>query len=83
GFDHPQIAARAPFDLITMNILAEPLLALAAPAASHLAPGGVVIVSGMLAWQEPQIREAYQSLGLELATRLMVGDWATLGFGKP
>lgn len=82
GFDHPDILATAPFDLIVMNILAEPLLALAADAYEHLAEGGVLILSGMLKWQEEQIREAYLSLGLELSERLVVGDWVTLVFQR-
>lgn len=83
GFDHPGLKQHAPFDLIVMNILAEPLLALAADAERALARDGVLIISGMLAWQEPQIREAYQSLGLELAARLSAADWVTLSFVKP
>lgn len=83
GFSHPAIAARGPYDLIVMNILAEPLLRLAHEAAAALAPGGALLLSGILTWQEPQIRDAYQSLELELATRLVVGDWVTLAFSKP
>jgi ribosomal protein L11 methyltransferase len=40
GFDHPAIAKAAPYDLIVMNILAEPLMRLAAEAYAHLADGG-------------------------------------------
>jgi ribosomal protein L11 methyltransferase len=83
GFNHPEIQKYAPFDLIVMNILAEPLLALAKAAADALAPGGVMIVSGLFQWQEAQIREAYQSLDLELASRLTIGDWVTLVWQKP
>lgn len=83
GFDHPELKKQAPFDLIVMNILAEPLLALAADAERVLARDGVILISGLLAWQEPQIREAYQSLGLELAARLTLQDWVTLSFVKP
>ncbi len=83
GFDHPELKSQAPFDLIVMNILADPLLALAAAAERALAREGVLIISGMLAWQESQIREAYQSLGLELAARLTLKDWVTLSFVKP
>ncbi len=82
GFAHPAITAAAPFDLIVMNILAAPLLALAADAEAHLASGGVLILSGLFQWQEPQLREAYESLGLEIATRLTLGDWVTLVFQK-
>ena len=82
GFDHPAMRQTAPFDLIVMNILADPLLALAHDAEAHLAPEGVLILSGILQWQEPQIREAYQTLGLELASRLTLGDWITLVWQK-
>ncbi len=82
GFAHPAIAAAAPFDLITMNILAAPLLTLAAEAEHHLAPGGVLILSGIFLWQEPQIHAAYQSLNLELTSRLTLGDWVTLVWQK-
>jgi ribosomal protein L11 methyltransferase len=83
GFDHPAIAAQPPFDLIVMNILAEPLRKLAAPAEGHLASGGVLILSGILQWQEEQIREIYQFLGLELTFRVVIGDWVTLVWQKP
>lgn len=83
GFSHPEIDPRAPFDLIVMNILAEPLLSLASDAVARLSEGGVLILSGLLAWQESQIREAYEGLGLELASRLKAGDWVTLCYAKP
>lgn len=83
GFTHPHFAAQGPFDLIVMNILAEPLLDLAGDAVSHLAPGGVLVLSGILKWQEPQLLAAYQGLGLELASRLTVADWLTLLWQKP
>ena len=82
GFRHPELRAAAPFDLITMNILAEPLLQLAADACAALADGGVLIISGILRWQEEQIRAAYQGLSLELASRLVIGDWVTLCWQK-
>ena len=83
GFRHAEITARAPYDLIVMNILAEPLLGLAADAVAMLATGGVLLLSGILVWQEAQITAAYQLLGLELATRLTLKDWVTLCWQKP
>ncbi len=82
GFRHADVAANAPFDLIGMNILADPLLMLAADAHANLAAGGVCIISGLLLWQEAQIREAYAGLGLELAERLSMGDWVCLVWQK-
>lgn len=83
GFAHPAMAAQAPFDLIAMNILAEPLLALAAEAERHLASGGALILSGMLRWQDAALEAAYAALGLELTARLTLGDWVTQLWQKP
>lgn len=83
GFDHPALQQAAPFDLIVMNILAEPLLALAEGAETALAEEGVLLLGGLLQWQEPQIRAAYTALGLELASRLTLKEWVMLAFQKP
>lgn len=83
GFAHPQLQQAAPFDMIVMNILAEPLLALAKAAEAALAEEGVLILAGILLWQEPQLRAAYETLELELASRLSIGEWVTLAFQKP
>lgn len=82
GFDHPEIKKQAPYDLIVMNILAEPLVRLAGAVVAHLAAGGVLILSGILRWQEFQISEVYQGFDLELTARLAVGDWVTLVWQK-
>lgn len=83
GFHHPKIAVHAPYDLIIMNILAEQLLALARDAERHLAGGGAMILSGILKSKESVIIKAYQHIGLELTSRLSVGDWVTLVLQKP
>ena len=83
GFAHPDITANAPFDLILMNILADPLVRLATVAERSLAHDGVLILSGILLWQEQAIRDAYSALGLELTSRLSLGDWVTLVWQKP
>jgi ribosomal protein L11 methyltransferase len=83
GFRHPDIAAHAPYDMILMNILAEPLIRLARDAEATLAPEGLLILSGILAWQEEAVREAYSGLGLTLLHRLTLGDWVCLVMEKP
>ena len=75
GFDHPDIQAAAPYDLILMNILAEPILRLLADAYALLEEEGLLLLSGMLAWQQEPIIEASQSLGLELSHRFQHGEW--------
>jgi len=53
-----------PFDLILANILANTLCELAPAVAAQLAPGGVVLLSGILTPQEEEVRDAYRAAGL-------------------
>jgi ribosomal protein L11 methyltransferase len=52
------------FDVVLANILANTLVELAPEIAAKLAPGGVVLLSGILAPQEEEVRRAYVALGL-------------------
>ena len=78
GFDHPDLGARAPYDLIFANILKGPLIELAPDMAAHAAPGGVVILSGLLVGQAQDVTAAYRAAGFDLTAREDIGDWATL-----
>jgi len=53
------------FDVVVANILANTLVELAPAIAGKLAPGGVVLLSGILVGQEAEVRRAYLALGLE------------------
>lgn len=78
------MAAQAPFDLIAMNILAEPLLALAAEAERHLARRSTHSQWHVtLAGRGTKGRPPYAALGLELTARLTLGDWVTQLWQKP
>jgi ribosomal protein L11 methyltransferase len=59
GFHHPAFAAAGPFDLIVANILARPLMRLAPDMAKHLAPGGSLVLSGILDSQRNAVVAAY------------------------
>lgn len=83
GFDHPQIAAGAPYDLIFANILKGPLIELAPDVAAHLAPGGHVILSGLLNEQAEAVTDAYTGQGLASVEAEQIGDWSTLVLKKP
>jgi len=77
GMDSALLAARAPFDLIIANILAGPLIELAPPFAAALAPGGTVVLAGLLDTQADAVARAYQSLGMALSER-GTGEWPVL-----
>lgn len=78
GLDDPLLAARAPFDLLIANILARPLMDMAPAFARAVAPGGSVLLAGLLTTQEAAVRRAYRLRGFRLARRLTRGDWSIL-----
>jgi ribosomal protein L11 methyltransferase len=83
GVDHPLYRAFAPFDLVIANILAQPLIDLARDIAAITAPGGTVILAGLLSTQADAVIAAYRRQGLRLAGRRTLGDWPTLELRKP
>ncbi len=82
GFDHPALAAAAPFDLVFANILKGPLIALAPDMAAALAPGGYAILSGILNEQADEVAEVYAQNGINLERRESIGDWTTIVLRK-
>jgi ribosomal protein L11 methyltransferase len=82
GFEHPDLAAGAPFDLIFANILKGPLIALAPAMAAHTAAGGHVILSGILNEQADEVVAAYVTEGFGLTDRATLGEWTTLTFSS-
>jgi ribosomal protein L11 methyltransferase len=78
GFDHPVLAARAPYDLVFANILKGPLLELAPAMAAHVAIGGHVILSGILTPQAAEVIAAYEGAGFTLQDQRAIGEWTTL-----
>ena len=74
---------RAPYDLVVANILAGPLAALAPAIRRHVAPGGTVILSGLLPEQRTRIVAAYRGTGLLLVRSMIVEGWLTLVLRRP
>ncbi|HNP72052.1 MAG TPA: 50S ribosomal protein L11 methyltransferase [Kouleothrix sp.] len=66
------------FDLIVANIIARVLAALAADLAGALAPGGILISSGIIAEREHEVAEAFAAAGLLQHERRQEGDWVAL-----
>jgi ribosomal protein L11 methyltransferase len=67
---------RAPYDLIFANILLKPLQRFAAPLTQFVAPGGRIVLSGLLRSQANAARSAYPRLALE--RRIDLDGWTTL-----
>lgn len=77
---------RARFDLVLANILARPLTQLATAISRAVAPGGYVVLSGLLAEQEMWVLRAYRQRGLVFVGRASAGPdalgWRTLVFQR-
>ena len=82
GMQSPMLAARAPFDLIVANILAGPLIDLAPDFTGALAPGGTVVLAGLLDTQSDAVIRAYEERGLTLRDRGF-GEWPVLVCERP
>ncbi|HQS68886.1 MAG: ribonucleotide-diphosphate reductase subunit beta [Novosphingobium sp. 28-62-57] len=78
GMDHALLEAAGPYDLLIANILAGPLVELAADFSRAVVPGGSVLLAGLLETQEATVRAAYRKAGLRLAARMVRGDWSIL-----
>jgi len=83
GLTHPALAKQAPYDLIIANILAGPLTKLAPEIARALAPGGIVILSGLLHWQENLVVSFYRPQELILRGVRRDGAWSALTLERP
>jgi ribosomal protein L11 methyltransferase len=81
--DGARYVAHQRFDLVFANILMRPLIRLAPKLAPAVAPGGNLILSGLLRTQAPLVREAYASRGLVLEKQIPREAWMTLVWRKP
>ena len=66
------------YDLIFANILEAPLRRMSATVSGLLAPGGRLILSGLLPAHAAGVIAAYRRQGLVLETRLTLDGWVTL-----
>ena len=76
GISAPGLSAAAGFDVIFANILLKPLLQLATPLRRQIAPGGRIVLSGLLPTQANAVLAAYRPLALE--RRVELDGWVTL-----
>lgn len=78
GLSAPAFKRRAPFDLVLANILANPLRRLAPQVAAHLAPRGLVILSGILPDQLRAVVASYRGQGLALVKSIELEGWSSV-----
>ncbi len=81
----PVEAVTGTFDVVVANILANVLVALAVPLAAKVAPGGVLLLSGILAPQEDEVRRAHVEAGLAPVPGgdRRDGEWTLLALRRP
>ncbi len=72
------VEARGTFDCIAANIISSVLVQLAPALSSHLKPGGIAVLSGILTGQENEVIEATTPAGLKLLEQYRDGKWVSL-----
>lgn len=82
GFQSEILRNKAPYDVITANILADPLIQLAADMNRYVSKNGIIILSGLLATQADAVGKAYQAVSFEEIDRYPIDDWMTLVLKK-
>jgi ribosomal protein L11 methyltransferase len=80
GLTNPILAGGAPYDLLIANILAGPLTQLAPGITKALAPGAMLVLSGLLRNQEALVTSFYRSL--RFIGRRRNGPWSALVLEK-
>lgn len=77
------LPAEPAFDLITANLVADPLIAGARELAVRLRSGGISILSGIIDSREAEVVEAAKAAGLMPGDRREEADWRALLFWTP
>ena len=79
AFWRSEEGVRRTWDVILVNILPHVIISLLeAGLHTYLAPGGRMILAGIIEDREPEVRAALAEHGLSVARRLGMGDWVSL-----
>jgi ribosomal protein L11 methyltransferase len=78
GTRHRMAARDRHFDLVFANILARPLRLLAPSLARVVAPGGTLVLSGLIERDVPGVLSAYRHQGFALSQRGVIEGWVHL-----
>ncbi len=80
GADVPVV--RGPFDLVVANILANTLVELAPALSRQVAPGGTLLLSGLLDRQENEVLAPFVAEGLAPREPRRDGEWLLLALAR-
>jgi ribosomal protein L11 methyltransferase len=83
GLADRRFRRHGPVDLVLANILLGPLIRMARPMRGLLAPGGRVVLSGLLHEQAQAALTAYRAQGLVLERLIRLDEWTTLVMRRP
>jgi ribosomal protein L11 methyltransferase len=78
-----QLSDGGGYPVVTANILAGPLVELASMIAGHVAPGGRIALSGILANQANEVYEAYAAQGITMEEPVIREGWVRLNGQRP
>ena len=82
GFNTQLTIDNAPYDLITANILAGPLVEMAPSLVTALDKSGTIVLSGILQTQEEWVVGAYENLGCSVIKTYPIDEWQTIVLRK-
>jgi ribosomal protein L11 methyltransferase len=78
GFQSGYITEKAPFDIVTANILAKPLCDMADDLVKSIMPGGYIILSGLLSRHREDVVATYERAGAQFVSQKVINDWVAL-----
>jgi len=78
GYDSMLVKQNAPYQLITANILAAPLIEMAKDAYESLTPNGILIIAGFLVEQRQAVLTAHEQQGFKLLREICLENWPAL-----
>jgi ribosomal protein L11 methyltransferase len=78
GYKSKLVERNAPYQLITANILANPLIEMANDAYTHLQKGGILILAGFLNNQMEHVLKAHKKQGFVLIQTISEENWPAL-----
>ncbi|MSR65407.1 MAG: 50S ribosomal protein L11 methyltransferase [Verrucomicrobiae bacterium] len=77
------IGVSTQFDVVTANLLADLILAQSRRLVSLVAPGGFLILAGILTRESPEINRAFRVLGCKPSAFETRGNWTGIAFRTP